>query len=148
MKFIAILAFIFFANFTNATSLQTYASIKANEANVRTGPSIKYPIRWQYTKKRWPIKITEEFSNWRKFEDVDGEAGWIHVSLISKVKHVVFNKNNITDIYKKADLSSRVVLKVQKNVIARLIKCDDNQWCKIKLDNKTGWIKSNTVWGV
>lgn len=125
-----------------------FLTIKANEANVRTGPSIKYPIRWQYIKKNWPVKIIEEFSNWRKFEDIDGEAGWIHISLLSKRRSIIFNKENTNLIYKKPTKNSRIILKAEKKVLASLIECNYDNWCLIKLNNKKGWIQSNYLWGI
>ena len=125
-----------------------FASIKVNEANVRTGPSIKYPIRWQYIKENWPLKVTDEFANWRKFKDIDGQAGWIHVSLISKKRFVIFDQENTNLIFKKPSSEAKVVLKAQKNVSARLIECNENKWCLIKLNKIKGWVKSSSLWGV
>ena len=44
--------------------------------------SVNYPIVLKYTKANLPLKIIEEYNDWRKIEDIDSNIGWIHKSLI------------------------------------------------------------------
>ena len=41
---------------TSAKLITTIASIKTTKANLRSGPGKKYPILWDYIKRKWPIK--------------------------------------------------------------------------------------------
>lgn len=130
------------------TKTPYYASIKADEANIRTGPSVKYPIQWVYKKKTWPVKVTATFEGWRKIEDINGEAGWIHRVLLSDRRTVLINtnKNSVQEIYRLPILTSKPILIVEKGVIAKLISCKKN-WCKISLNDENGWIERKYLWG-
>src|SRR5688572_27853362 len=59
-----------------SAGLPFYAVTRSEETNVRAGPNARYPIRWVYRRKNWPVKIVAEFENWYRFEDMYGEAGW------------------------------------------------------------------------
>ena len=72
-----------------------YVSLKSNEANIRVGPSMNYPITVKYIQKSYPLKITEEYDDWRKIEDSMKNIGWIHKSLISGNN----NNNYINGLY-------------------------------------------------
>ena len=60
-----------------------YASIKADEANLRVGPGQRYPIDWVLRRKNLPVAIIDEMDNFRKIELYDGTIGWLHQSLLS-----------------------------------------------------------------
>ena len=47
------------------------ASLKTSKANLRTGPGKKYPIKWIYQKKGWPVKIIAELEHWRKIQTIN-----------------------------------------------------------------------------
>ena len=63
-----------------------FVSLKSNDANLRIGPSINYPIEIKYVKQNLPIEIIEEFDVWRKVKDYDNNIGWLHKSLIKGCK--------------------------------------------------------------
>ncbi len=124
-----------------------YASIKVDEANVRTGPSIKYPIQWVYQKERWPVKVVATFEGWRKITDQFGDAGWIHETLINRRRNVVVNSRGVQEVYRLPITTSNVQFIAEKGVLAKLISCKSN-WCKIKASGNKGWIQSAHLWGV
>ena len=71
-----------------------YVSLKSNDANIRVGPSINYPIVIKYIQKNYPLKILEEYDDWRKIEDFTENIGWIHKSLISGNRTgIIISKN-------------------------------------------------------
>lgn len=141
--------------------LPRYASVKANKANMRNGPSRQYPILWNYKYKHMPVRIVGEHENWRKVETFDGAVGWFHISLLSSVRMVIFkrhetyNKSKIfynlpidqTILFRKPDSGSFPIARVKNNTIAKLIKCS-NKWCKVKLPKFQGWVKKENLWGV
>ena len=127
--------------------LPYYASIKADEANIRTGPSVRYPIQWVYTKPGWPVKVTATFERWRKISDINGEIGWVHESLMSSRRHVIIDGEGVQEVHRLPILTSQVVVIAESGVVAKLLECK-NQWCKIAVSGDDGWIKSNHLWGV
>jgi len=126
--------------------LPYFASIKASEANVRTGPSVKYPIRWLYQKRHWPIQVTATFEDWRKITDIHGEAGWIHKSLLTSRRYAIIQSDSVEEVYRLPLMNSAVVAIVEKGVITRLESCK-KQWCKIEVNEQKGWISQSNLWG-
>ena len=53
--------------------LPRFASLRADEANVRAGPGTRYPIEWVFKRKGMPVEIVAEFENWRKIRE---SASW------------------------------------------------------------------------
>ena len=101
-----LICFIFFTQNTYAdigqqTGLEIprYVSLKSNDANIRVGPSKNYPIEIKYIKKNYPLKVLEEYEEWRKVEDFKNNIGWIHKSLISGNRTgIVLSENNFINI--------------------------------------------------
>ena len=72
-----------------------YVSLKSNDANIRVGPSMNYPIVVKYIIKNYPLKVLEEYNEWRKVEDFKKNVGWIHKSLISGTRTgIILSKDN------------------------------------------------------
>ena len=92
--------FVSLANeYGSATGLEIprYVSIKFDNANVRVGPSKNYPIFIKYVKPNFPIKVIEEYQNWRKIIDYEDHSGWIHKSLLKGERHgliISIDQNN------------------------------------------------------
>jgi SH3-like domain-containing protein len=130
-----------------APEIPYYASIKADKANIRTGPSVRYPIQWIYNKADWPVKVTATFETWRKISDIKGEVGWIHESILSGKRYVIINTNGVQEIYRLPIPTSSVVLIAESGVIGELISCKSG-WCKIKVASEKGWVEEKKLWGV
>ena len=87
---IAFISIIIFSQVSNAdigkeTGLEIprYVSLKSDDTNIRVGPSKNYPIEIKYIVKNYPLKVLEEYEDWRKVQDFKNNIGWIHKSLIS-----------------------------------------------------------------
>ena len=99
---IAFISIIIFSQISNAdigkeTGLEIprYVSLKSDDANIRVGPSKNYPIEIKYIKKNYPLKVLDEYEEWRKVEDFNRNIGWIHKSLISGIRPgIVLSKDN------------------------------------------------------
>lgn len=124
-----------------------FASITADEANVRTGPSVRYPIQWVYRQVNWPVEVTATFEGWRKIKDVNGDAGWIHESLLSRKRYVVIQANGMQEIYRLPVLNAAPVAVAESGVVAKLHQCKSD-WCKVEVNNEKGWVKAENLWGL
>ena len=106
------------------------------------------------------MEVVAEFENWRKLKDIDGTEGWINENLITGRRNVVIIGNKFElnlDKYKLKqqemillrypDENSHPIVKVEFGVIGNIKKCD-REWCKIKIEEYTGWIKKINLWGV
>ena len=123
------------------------ASLKTSKANLRTGPGKKYPIKWIYQKKGWPVKVIAELEHWRKIQTIDNIEGWFHKSQLStKPTSIVM----ISDyLRKKPRKKVKKLAVLEKNLIVNIIKCK-KFWCKIEVKQRryNGWFIKNHLWGV
>lgn len=123
-----------------------FVSLKSDFINVRVGPGKRYPIRWIYTRKHYPVEIIEEFAHWRKIRDANGDGGWIHKSLISSMRTaIVMDKAHY--LYSRPNATSAPVLRASAGVIGALLSCNSD-WCLMQIKDYDGWIRKTDIWGV
>ena len=123
-----------------------YVSLKSNDANIRVGASKNYPIVIKYIQRNYPLKITEEYQEWRKVEDFKKNIGWIHKSLISGTRTgvILSNDNNIELLN---IVGGKVIGKIGHGNIVFIKKCKID-WCFIEMNSFKGWINKKYIWGV
>lgn len=146
-KLLFLAAILLFSLPAAARDMPYYASIKSDEANIRSGPSVRYPILWLYKRHSWPVQITATFERWRKISDIHGEVGWIHESLLSNKRYVLIKTDGSLELYRLPLLTAAKVAIVENGVIAELQECK-NEWCKVQAENIEGWVESKNLWGV
>ncbi|WP_371253868.1 SH3 domain-containing protein [Orientia tsutsugamushi] len=145
---------IMFTVFINAalsdnknTKIPRFVSTKTNEINMRTGPNIKYPIKWIFTKKDEPLEIVDKFDQWYYVRDITGDFGWIHSSVLSQKRTVIINSNKIQNLYKSSNYESRIIAYLEPKVRCELKKCTALM-CKLHCKNYIGWVDRKILWGV
>ena len=155
MQFILVfISIIIFSKVSNADTgketgleIPRYVSLKSNDANIRVGPSMNYPIEIKYILKNYPLKVLEEFEDWRKVEDFKNNIGWIHKSLISGSRTgIVLSKDN-KNIELLNTLGGKVIGEIGKGNIIILEKCKID-WCLISRGNFRGWMDKKHIWGI
>ena len=126
--------------------LPRFVSIKSSEANVRTGPGLRYKIKWVYKRKKMPLEVVAEFEQWRKIRDIQGDEGWIHRSqLTNKRGFLITGENQI--MRRNSDKESRPLAKLEKGVVGDLESCNFH-YCKVRTGSYKGWVKRKNIWGV
>ena len=123
---------------------ETFLSIKKNKVNVRYGPGFDYPIKYIYKKINLPVKLIDKKENFRRIIDIKNNNGWVHISQLKKSTSIIILKNKI--LFKKPSNFSKPILRLEKGRLLIVKKCQKN-WCKIKTDNYSGWVKKNNIWG-
>ncbi len=93
------------------------------------------------------MKVIATFETWRKINDIYGEAGWIHESLLSGQRYVIVSTEEPEAMYKLPVDNATIIQKVENGVEGKLVKCK-NKWCQIEVADNKGWMKSNQLWGV
>ena len=78
---------VFFSTSSFADGKNNFLSLKNEKVNVRHGPSFKYPVKFFYKKKFYPVKIVDSSGNFKKIIDINNNVGWIHNSQLSKKKN-------------------------------------------------------------
>ena len=123
-----------------------YVSLKAEEGNVRRGPSLSHRIDWVFQRRNMPLQVTGEHGHWRRVEDRDGQGGWVHYSLLSGVRHVIVEAD-LTPMRTKPSDEAEVNAYAEAGVVARLGKCSLD-WCRINARGSRGWVEKRVLWGV
>ena len=138
--------FILIFSSINFLSAQDYFStLRYNNVNLRQGPSKDYPIKIFYKKKYLPVLVQDTSDNFRKIKDHENNTGWIHVSQLSK-KKAALTLNDQVVIFKNSTVFSKPLAVLEKGRLCLISRCKNN-WCKIKVEKYSGWVKKNNLWG-
>lgn len=152
IKFIRLLLPILLFSFAASATLiikevDYFASMRSKETNVRSGPGQNYPIKFTFKMRGIPVHVINEYDNWSEIEDYEGHSGWVINALLTKKRTLmVRTSKGVINMYKKANEKSRIILKLENNVLGEYIECEGS-WCKMKVKNKKGWVKKEDVFG-
>lgn len=132
---------------TTALPLPRFVSLKSDKVYMRTGPGLRYPIKWVYTRENMPVEITQEFEEWRKVKDVDGEEGWINQAMLSGERTALVRADEPVSMREGESESTRLVARLEPLVVARLKKCDP-LYCRLDAGGYEGWVERKFLWGI
>lgn len=130
-----------------------FVSLKSGKANMRVGPGGKYQVAWLYQKKGLPLEIIQEFDNWRKVRDAEGNEGWMLHSLLSGKRTAIINpwesdkQKGLADLKSKSDPASSTVAKIEPGVVAEVDYCGE-KFCHLTIAKTDGYVSKANVWGV
>ena len=133
---------------TSGLPLPRFASLRAGEVNVRTGPGVQYPIDWVFQRQGLPVEVIAEYRTWRKIRDWQGTQGWVHQSLLAG-KRTVIVVGGTRALHAKPEPEAKAVAHLEAGVVANLVICPDGSaWCRIEVDGFDGWLRRVDFWGV
>ena len=133
--------------------LPRFVSLKSSQVNMRVGPGQEFKVLWKYVKRGLPMEIIQEYFNWRKVRDPEGNEGWILHSLLSGKRMVIISpwEENITEglikLRSEASENASVIANVEPGVIGEVFGCGAD-WCRVQLENISGFIEKKSIWGV
>ena len=145
LKFFLILIIFFFNSNILAEKNDYFLMLKYNKVNVRYGPNKDDQIKFVYKKKNLPLKVIDRKENFRKIIDHKNNNGWIHISQLKSPKSLIMMENKT--LFKKNSIFSKPIIKLEKGKLVLIKKCKEN-WCKIKTNKITGWLRTENVWGI
>ena len=145
LKFFLILIIFFFNSNILAEENDYFLMLKYNKVNVRYGPNKDDQIKFVYKKKYLPLKVIDKKENFRKIIDHKNNNGWIHISQLKSPKSLIIMENKT--LFKKNSIFSKPIIKLEKGKLVLIKKCKEN-WCKIKTNKITGWLRTENVWGI
>lgn len=123
-----------------------WASIKAGEARMRSGPGRNYPATWLYRRAGLPVQVVEVYPGWRKIRDPDGATGWMVQSLISGGRTAIV-AGGVAELHETASAASRVAWRAEPGVVGRISQCADG-WCRFDVTGRAGFVATDRLWGV
>ena len=130
-----------------------FVSLKSGKANMRVGPGGKYQVAWLYQKQGLPMEIVQEFDNWRKVRDAEGNEGWMLHSLLSGKRTAIINpwetdkQKGLADLKSDNDETSSTLAKIEPGVLAKVDYCGE-KYCHLTIGDKDGYVSKANVWGV
>jgi SH3-like domain-containing protein len=127
--------------------LPRWASLRADEVNLRTGPGTRYPIEWVYRRRDLPVQIEREFEVWRLIADQEGVKGWVHqATLTGRRSFVALGAERV--VRRSADDAAAAVARLQPGVVGRLRSCDPKiVWCEVQVGEYRGFLKREEIYG-
>jgi len=140
--------FIFISFFTTMNILSAseyFLTLRYDSVNLRQGPSKNYPIKIFYIKKHLPVLVQDTSDDWRKIRDQENNTGWIHRSQLSKKKAAITIDDQVI-MFKNPTIFSKPLVVLEKGRLCLISKCKD-EWCSVKVEKYSGWIRKKSFWG-
>ncbi|MGV8839462.1 MAG: SH3 domain-containing protein [Bauldia sp.] len=133
---------------TTGLPIPRFVSLAAGEVNVRNGPGSDFPISWVFVKARYPVEVINEYDNWRRIRDINGQMGWVLGTLLSAERTAVVRgeAGTTANLYAQPSTTAQVVYLLQAGVQAAIDECD-NGWCRLADPRFNGWIEQALLWG-
>lgn len=119
-------------------------SVKANIANIRSGPNTSDAVIWQ-VEKYHPLNVVQKKDSWYLFEDFEGDRGWIHQSLLTNIKTVIV-KNDKCNVRSGPGTNNDIRFTVDKGVPFKMLGKKGDWLHVVHADGDQGWIHRTLVW--
>lgn len=106
-----------------------------------------------YLKPGLPMEIIQEYDNWRKVRDPEGNEGWILHSLLSGKRTAIINPweadkvKGLVRMHKDENVRGRVIANLEPGVVADIDACDETA-CEISVSDVNGYVSKSQIWGV
>ena len=123
---------------------EKFWSLKNDKVNVRYSHGKEHAIKYIYRKLNLPVKQIDKKDNWIRIIDLKNNSGWIHSSQLKQANSIIVLDDKI--LFKKPSDFSQPVARLEKGRLLVIKKCED-EWCSVKTDDFTGWIKVKNIWG-
>jgi len=145
IKKIIFIFILFFTTMNILSASEYFLTLRYDSVNLRQGPSKNYPIKIFYIKKHLPVLVQDTSDNWRKIRDQENNTGWIHRSQLSKKKAAITIDDQVI-MFKNPTIFSKPLVVLEKGRLCLISKCKD-EWCSVKVEKYSGWIRKKSFWG-
>lgn len=144
-------AFANSAGINSGLPLPRFVSLKSSRVNMRVGPGPEYQVEWLYLRRGFPVEIIQEYDNWRKVRDVEGNEGWILGALLSGERTAIVapwnEKNNLVEMRSDPQATNAIVAHVEPGAVTSIKSCRES-WCRVEAQGVSGFVRQNQLWGV
>jgi SH3-like domain-containing protein len=127
--------------------LPRFVSLRSHKIHARTGPALRYPVRWVYARKNLPVEIIREYDTWRRIRDHAGGEGWVHESLISGRRTALVIEDSPAPLYRRPESGAPVLARLEQGVVADMEECTP-AWCMLSVQGFRGWVSRKSLWGI
>ncbi len=126
--------------------VQRFASIRANDVNVRAGPGVRYPVKWKFVQRHAPVEVIAQYDTWRKIRDWEGGEGWVHRAMLEYKRSLILTGVQKTMRRRPSD-SAPAIARLSTKMIVLVKRCDLD-WCYVSAHDHEGWISRKGLWGL
>lgn len=123
-----------------------FVSLRADKANLRAGPGLRYPIEWVYKRQKLPLLILDEFEAWRKIRASDGTTGWMHSVMLSGARTLRVTGPGPRVLREDPASTAAPVARLAPGVIGELEDCEP-AFCYIDAGRVEGWLRRDSFFG-
>lgn len=123
-----------------------WASIRAEQVNMRKGPSLNFPIDWVYQRPGLPLKVVRVMQGWRLVQDPDGTQGWIVGRLLTLERGAIVIGEGLAAMREEPDDTANLMWQAEPGVVGELGDCRNN-WCEFSVGGREAWIAQDRLWG-
>lgn len=123
-----------------------WASLRADEVNMRVGPGEDYRIAWVYKRKQLPFKVLRLKEGWRLVQDPDGARGWILARFLTRERGAIVKGEGLAEIREAPGPTARLRWRVEPGVTGLLGECAGG-WCEFDAGGHKGWVEQGRLWG-
>ena len=123
-------------------------SIGTPLANGRAGPSRAHEVLWRFQRQGLPVRIFEEYDEWRKVQEPFGDVVWVHRSQLSSSATVMARgpRETFHTLRRAPAVSAPAIAEIEGGALADLKRCEGG-WCRIEADGVIGWAPVEALWG-
>jgi SH3-like domain-containing protein len=119
-------------------------AVSAPTANIRSGPGTGHDILWR-VERYYPLSTIEKSGSWYYFSDFEGDTGWIHRSLVSRIPTVITVKDK-SNIRSGPGTKFKILSSIDKGIPFKVIKRKGNWVHVVHGDGDKGWIYGSLLW--
>ena len=123
-----------------------WASIRAEEVNMRVGPGEDYRIRWVYRREMLPLKVLRLKEGWRLVQDPDGTQGWMLARFLSRARGAIVAGDGPADMRETPGESAKLMWRLQPGVTGKLGDCAQG-WGQFEVGPRLGYVRQTRLWG-
>ena len=120
---------------------------KSIRSNFRKGPDTNSPIEYEVLIRGYPLKVIKFIDTWYATEDFEGNIAWISQINVKQNCGAIVSSSNLTSVYFAPSVKSKVIISLQKGFIIHSVECLTQKWCSVKINEKTGWVLKENLWG-
>ncbi|HMO69659.1 MAG TPA: SH3 domain-containing protein [Novosphingobium sp.] len=123
-----------------------WASLRADEVNMRVGPGEDYRIAWVFKRKQLPLKVLRLKEGWRLVEDPEGAQGWMLARFLTRERGAIVQGRGPADIRDAGNPAARLRWRAEPGVTGKLGECVAG-WCEFDAGGHKGWVEQRRLWG-
>ena len=128
----------------SSAALAERLAVAVSVANVRSGPGRNYDILWEIEKYH-PLNVIQKSGQWYRFQDFEGDEGWIYKPLVRNIPSIITKKENC-NIRSGPGTDFSIVFTVEKGIPFKVIKRKESWVYGEHADGDKGWIHESLVW--